>query len=124
MRAATLELVPKKSSHSGRQNRRRIHRTPAFFSLMYSGMDGGQMLLGDGMVTNLSERGIGIRGNRLVKPGMDLSLFLDFPGTEEPLCIVHARVLWVSGRRFGVELLKINLQEHNQLRFFLLEEVA
>jgi hypothetical protein len=87
-------------------------------------MDGGQMLIGDGTVTNLSERGIGIRGNRLVKPGMDLSLFLDVPDSEEPVCIVHSRVLWVSGRRFGVELLKINREENNQLRFFLLGEAA
>jgi hypothetical protein len=76
------------------------------------------------MVTNLSERGIGIRGNRLVKPGMDLSLFVDFPGSEEPVCIVHSRVLWVSGRRFGVEMLKINMAENNRLRFFLLGVAA
>jgi len=124
MRAATLEPVSSKSSPSGQQNRRGIHRTSAFLSLMYSGMNGEQMLIGDGMVTNLSERGIGIHGNRLVKPEMDLSLFLDVPGSEEPICIVHSRVLWVSGRRFGVELLKINREEHNRLRVFLLGKAA
>lgn len=87
-------------------------------------MDGGEMIIGDGTVTNLSERGIGIRGNRLVKRGMDLSLFVDLPGAEEPVCVVHARVLWVTGRRFGVKLVQINMKENNQLRYFLLGKAA
>jgi PilZ domain len=119
-----LESALDTAAQETQQNRRRATRTAALFSLMYSGMDGGQMLIGDGMVTNLSKRGIGIRGNRLVQLGMDLSLFVDFPGVDEPLCIAQSRVLWTSGRRFGVELIKINLPEENQLRFFLAGQSA
>lgn len=99
--------------------RRRIIRVPAQFGLMYSGMDSGQMLIGNGMATNLSEGGIGIYGNRLVKPGMELALFVDLPGSEEPVCISEGRVSWVAGRRFGVQLVTVKLDAQNQLRSFL-----
>ena len=55
------------------------------------------MLMGDGIVTNLSSSGIGIRGDRSVTPGMEVALFVDLPGVEEPLCIAQSRVSWVAG---------------------------
>ncbi len=119
MRNRTMELATDIPELIAQQNRRRIVRVPAQFGLMYSGMDSGQMLIGDGMVTNLSEGGIGICGNRLVKPGMDLALFVDLPGSEDPVCISEGRVSWVAGRRFGVQLVTVKLDAHNQLRFFL-----
>ena len=103
-------------SHS---DRRYGNRTPAFFSLLYSGMGAGQMLVGDGFVTNLSPCGIGIRGNRLVTPGMEIALFIDLPGLKEPLCIAQSRVCWVAGSHFGVELGSLKLEEKKQLHFFL-----
>ena len=105
-------------------DRRHGSRTPALFSLLYSGMDSGQMLMGDGVVTNLSASGIGIRGNRSVQPGMELALFVDLPGVDEPLCIAQSRVSWVAGRRFGVELETLKLEEKNHLRFFLWDRVT
>ena len=81
----------------GQSDRRHGNRTPALFSLLYSGMDAGQMLIGDGMVTNLSSCGIGIRGNRSVTPGMEVALFIDLPGLKEPLCVAQSRVSWVAG---------------------------
>ena len=105
-------------------DRRLGSRTPALFSLLYSGMDSGQMLVGDGIVTNLSQGGIGIRGNRSVTPGMEIALFIDLPGLEEPLCIAQSRVSWVTGRRFGVELGYLKLEEKKHLRFFLRDRVA
>lgn len=125
MRNTTLELISLSEANQGeRANRRRIRRAPALLSLIYSGMDSGEMLIGDGAVTNLSERGVGIRGNRLVKRGMDLSLFVDLPDADEPVCVAHARVLWVNGRRFGVEVIRIDIKEDNQLRYFLLGTAA
>lgn len=52
----------------GQSDRRHSNLTPALFSLLYSGIGTGQMLIGDGMVTNLSPGRIGIRGNRSVTP--------------------------------------------------------
>ncbi|MEP6935588.1 MAG: PilZ domain-containing protein [Nitrospirota bacterium] len=103
----------------GESDRRHGSRTPTLLSLLYSGMDTGRMLIGDGVVTNFSPGGIGIRGNRSVTPGMELALFVDLPGVEEPLCIAQSRVSWVAGRRFGVELGTLKLEEKNHLQFFL-----
>ena len=108
----------------GQSDRRHGSRTPALFSLLYSGMDSGQMLMGDGVVTNLSASGIGIRGNRSVQPGMELAFFVDLPGVGEPLCIAQSRVSWVAGRRFGVELETLKVEEQNHLRFFLWDRVT
>ena len=103
----------------GQSDRRHGGRTPTLFSLLYSCMDSGQMLIGDGVVTDLSSSGIGIRGNQSVTPGMKVTLFIDLPGMEEPLCIAQSRVSWVEGCRFGVEMETLTLEEKNHLRFFL-----
>ena len=100
-------------------NRRGTERVPAQFSLMYSGMSDGRMLIGNGVVSNVSKAGIGILGNHPVKHGMDLSLFIDLPGIEEPICIAETRVSWVSGRRFGVEMISPKLEVQNELRFYV-----
>jgi hypothetical protein len=105
-------------------DRRHGNRTPAVFSLFYSGMDKGQLLIADGIVTDLSIQGVGIYGNRLVTPGMRIALFVNLPGMEEPLCIAQSRVSWVAGRRFGVELGPLKLKERNHLRVFLWDRVT
>ncbi|MDH4186152.1 MAG: PilZ domain-containing protein [Nitrospira sp.] len=100
-------------------NRRHNDRMPTIFSLQYSGMDASQMVIGDGVVTNLSPGGVGIRGSHPVKPGMELALFVDLPGVDEPLCIAQCHVTWIDGRRFGVQFGPLQLEEKNHLRFFL-----
>lgn len=100
-------------------NRRETERVPSQLSLMYSGMHDGQMLIGNGIVKNISDAGIGIQGNHKVKLGMDLSLFIDLPGVQEPVCIAESRVSWVSGRRFGVEMITAKQEVQNELRFYV-----
>ena len=101
-------------------NRRQAPRPPVQFGLMYSAQDSsGEIIMGDGMVTDLSHRGLGIRGNAPVAPGMELTIFLYLPDGKDPLFVMEARVAWTSGRRFGVEILKMNLREQNRLRHFL-----
>ena len=112
------------SGFSGQSDRRHGNRTPALFSLLYSGMDADQMLIGDGMVTNLSSCGIGIRGNRSVTPGMEVALFIDLPGLKEPLCVAQSRVSWVAGYRFGVELGSLKLEEKKHLQLFLWDRIT
>ncbi len=99
--------------------RRHGSRTPTLLSLIYSGMDSGQMLMGGGIITNLSSSGIGIRGSRSVTPGMEVTLFIDLPGMEEPFCITKSQVSWVEGCQFGVKMESLTLEEKNHLRFFL-----
>ncbi|MGH7180694.1 MAG: PilZ domain-containing protein [Nitrospiraceae bacterium] len=119
MRAHITTPVTSVAELPGQSDRRHGNRTPALFSLLYSGMDRGQMLIGDGIATDLSPGGIGIRGNRAVRPGMEMALFVDLHGMEEPLCIAQSRVSWVAGRRFGMELRPLTLEERHHLRVFL-----
>ncbi len=118
MRQASIDKSRRTEKPSD-DNRRGTERVPAQFSLMYSGMSEGRMLIGNGVVSNVSKSGIGILGNQLVKRGMDLSLFIDLPGIEEPICIAESRVSWVSGRRFGVEMIAPKLEVQNELRFYV-----
>jgi hypothetical protein len=119
MREASIEHGRRPASTASDDNRRGTERVPAHFSLMYSGMHDGRMLIGNGVVSNVSKSGIGILGNHLVKLGMDLLLFIDLPGIEEPICIAECRVSWVSGRRFGVEMIAPKLEVQNELRFYV-----
>lgn len=106
-------------------NRRQDSRPSVEFGLMYSAQDpSGEILMGDGMVTDLSARGLGIRGNASVTPGMELTIFLYLPDGQDPLFVMEARVAWTSGRRFGVEILKMNLRERNRLHYFLHSNLA
>jgi hypothetical protein len=92
---------------------------------MYSAQDrSGEILMGDGMVTDLSPTGLGIRGNASVTPGMELTIFLYLPDGQDPLFVMEARVVWTAGRRFGVEILKMNLRERTRLRYFLCSNLA
>jgi len=118
MRQASIDKSRRTDKPSD-DNRRGTERVPAQFSLMYSGMSDGRMLIGNGVVSNVSKSGIGILGNHPVKHGMDLSLFIDLPGIEEPICIAETRVSWVSGRRFGVEMIAPKLEVQNALRFYV-----
>lgn len=119
MRIQTVEQPGRAAEKADHMNQRLTERVPTQFSLMYSGMHEGQMLIGKGMVTNLSVAGIGIRGTHIVKLGMELALFIDLPGIEEPVCVAQSRVSWVSGPRFGVEMIAPKLEAMNQLRFYV-----
>ena len=106
-------------------NRRQAPRPPVEFGLMYSAQDcSGEILMGDGMVTDLSPTGLGIRGNTSVTLGMELTIFLYLPDGQDPLFVMETRVAWTSGRRFGVEILKMNLRERTRLRYFLYSNLA
>lgn len=106
-------------------NRRQDSRAPMEFGLMYSAQDrSGEVLMGDGTVTDLSHQGLGIRGNAAVTPGMELTIFLYLPDGKDPLFVMETRVAWTSGRRFGVEILNMGLRERNRLRYFLCSNLA
>lgn len=98
---------------------RRIPRTPISFGLMYSGISKKGVLTGDGTVINLSEGGLGIRGNQPVQVGMELTMFLYLPDGNDPLFVLETSVAWTTGNLFGVEFKKLSLREGNRLRSFL-----
>jgi hypothetical protein len=106
-------------------SRRLDYRTSIEFGLMYSAQDrSGEILMGDGMVTDLAPTGLRIRGNTPVSPGMELTMFLYLPDGKDPLFVMETKVAWTSGHRFGVEILKMNLRERNRLSYFLCSNLA
>lgn len=101
-------------------DRRADRRLPIDFRLMYSAQDNGaELIMGDGSVIDLSNKGLRIRGNMPVTPGLDMTLFLYLPDGRDPLFVLSAKVAWAKGHQFGVEILKLNLRERNRLRYFL-----
>ena len=116
-----------KSLHQARPvcNRRGESRVPVEFGLMYSALDErGDLIMGDGTVIDISNTGLGIRGNMAVKTGMEMTLFVYLPDGQDPLFVLEARVAWSAGHRFGVEILKMNLRERNRLRYFLCSNIC
>lgn len=99
--------------------RHRVPRAPISFGLMYSGIRGDDILMGDGTAVDLSKGGLGIRGNHPVKVGMELTLLLYLPDGEDPLFVLEAKVAWTGKRQFGVEIMKRSLREGNRLHTFL-----
>jgi hypothetical protein len=87
---------------------------------MYSAQtDREELVMGDGQVTDLSNKGLRVRGDTAVMPGLEMTLFLYLPDGRDPLFVLSARVAWSKGHEFGVEILKMNLRERNRLRYFL-----
>ncbi len=105
------------SSHS--IERRRTRRSFVSLGLMYSGINGDDVLIGDGSAVDLSEGGVGIRGNCPVKTGMELTLFLYLLDEEEPLFVSEVVVSWTKGALFGVELNEVSLRDGDRLRALL-----
>jgi hypothetical protein len=109
------QVAPRHTS----MERRRISRAPVSFGLMYSGINGDDVLIGDGSAVDLSEAGLGIRGNCPVNVGMELTLFLYLLDDEEPLFVSEATVAWTTGSLFGVELKEVSLRDGDRMLSFL-----
>jgi hypothetical protein len=82
-------------------------------------MDSDHIVMGEGIVTDLSREGVGVRGNRFVKPGMHLALFIELPDSDEHFCIPEARVSWMVGSRFGLQVKTLSPKDQNRLQDFL-----
>jgi len=113
----TVQLEPHQSQRS--IERRGLPRRSISFGLMYSGVSGEDVLIGDGTVVDLSESGLCLRGNSPVQVGMELTLFLYLPDRDEPLSILESRVVWSAGSLFGVLFNDLNLPDVERLRSFL-----
>lgn len=103
--------------------RRGRDRIGTSFGLMYAGLQGSEVLMGDGVVIDLSRGGLGIRGNQPVTTGMELTLFLYLPDGQDPLFVLEARVAWTSGRHFGIKFQQLGLREGNRLHAFLMAQL-
>ena len=100
-------------------DRRTDQRVPIDFRLMYSAQDDRELIMGDGSVVDLSNKGLRIRGDIAVQAGLEMTLFLYLPDGRDPLFVFSAKVAWSRGHEFGAEILKMNVRERNRLRYFL-----
>jgi hypothetical protein len=91
---------------------------------MYSGINRNDVLIGDGTVIDLSEGGLGIRGDQPVRVGMELTMFLYLPDGDDPLFVLETSVAWTAGSLFGITFKKLSLREGNRLRSFLRAQSA
>jgi hypothetical protein len=86
---------------------------------MYSGVSGEDVLIGDGTIVDISESGLGLRGDTPVQMGMELTLFLYLPDRDEPLSVMESTVVWSTGLLFGVIFTDLSLPDGERLRSFL-----
>jgi len=116
----TRGITRHESHHSHRSiERRGVLRKSVSFGLMYSGVSGENVLIGDGTVVDLSESGLGLRGDTPVQAGMEVTLFLYLPDRDEPLSILESMVAWSAGSLFGVMFKDLSLPDVERLRAFL-----
>ncbi len=102
------------------QERRRSQRLAGQLTLTFSGMDGKEMVIDTGTVTDLCQHGLGVRAERPLTSDMELALFIDCLNSDDHLCIPEARVAWASGDCFGISTRSMKPEDQERLRSMLL----
>jgi len=79
----------------------------------------GQGVAGGGLVSGLSDRGCTVISDELIQAGTSLALHIQLPGQYAPLKVDLAEVRWAQGREFGLEFMRLRLEEKTRLHRFL-----
>jgi PilZ domain len=99
--------VPKRyasKSKGGRFVLRPYRRVPTQRVLYYlSGK-----CVGKGVVTNLSQSGMRVRGEHAVEPGVNLALRLTLSDDGPTIDIDQATVRWIDGNDFGLDFVRVS----------------
>jgi hypothetical protein len=95
----------------GRKHTRFAVQLPVSFS-------GGQLSDG-GTILNLSAEGCAITSDTVAGVAVYLQLTMQLRERDEPVQVDLAAVRWVSATRFGVEFIKIRLEEGERLKKFV-----
>jgi hypothetical protein len=64
--------------------------------------------VGKGVVTNLSQSGMRVRGEHAIEPGLDLALRLTLADDGPTIDIDRATVRWVDGNDFGLDFVRLS----------------
>jgi len=72
---------------------------------------------------NLSKEGWAIASPLPVKKGMVLSLRLNLPGSQTPIMVEEATVLWVKKDKFGLTSVKLNDKNRRKLQWFMINHM-
>lgn len=95
------------------------NRQHARFEVQWPLLYANDELIGHGTMLNVSRLGCQIAGTMPVSEGMQLRIWVTPPHREETLCVEEARVLWVKGHEFGVELRRLAPFHQRWLQSFL-----
>jgi hypothetical protein len=79
-------------------------RHHARFVVRWLVLYGNDELLGQGTLLDVSHVGCQLAGTMPVAVGMVLKLWVSSSHKEDQLCVEEARVIWVRGQEFGLEL--------------------
>lgn len=79
----------------------------------------GQGVAGGGLVSGLSARGCTVVSDELIQAGTSLALHIQLPEQYAPLKVDLAEVRWAQGREFGLEFVRLRLEEKARLQRFI-----
>ncbi len=79
----------------------------------------GQGVAGGGLVSGLSARGCTVVSDELILAGTSLALHIQLPEQYAPLKVDLAEVRWAQGREFGLEFVRLRLEEKARLQRFI-----
>ena len=79
----------------------------------------GQGVAGGGLVSGLSDRGCTVISDELIQAGTSLALHIQVPEQYAPLKVDLAEVRWAQGREFGLEFVRLRLEEKARLQRFI-----
>lgn len=97
------------------QFRRSSDRLLLTCPVMFSGMPS----IGEGLTLNVSSQGCTVEGMSTVLDGSYMKLRVFLPDSHSSLRVELAAVRWVLGPYFGVEFLRLPIQDRSRLDQFL-----
>ena len=98
---------------------RAYHRFPLFYPVIF----GGAPFVGEGILTNLSLMGCSVMSDREVLCGSEVRVSVLLPNQMPALSIDLGMIKWVQGHEFGVEFLRLPLEERQRLNSMLRMEL-
>ncbi len=94
---------------------RQTERYPVQFPVRF----GGDLIEGEGLVTDLSTTGCGLQTRSRVKDRAYVHLFLYLPPEGVPMKVELAAVRWVSEQAVGLEFIRLSATHQKRLREYV-----
>ena len=90
----------------------------------YKGDIPSQPHAGQGLTKDISLSGCKLISDRPVTRGTLLSLTIDLPDGEGPLCLSSAHVVWVSGCQFSVRFMQLSQDQRKRLQACIWKNIS
>ncbi|THJ19122.1 MAG: PilZ domain-containing protein [Nitrospira sp. CG24D] len=90
----------------------------------YKGDIPSQPHAGQGLTKDISLSGCKLISDHPVTRGTLLSLTIDLPDGESPLCLSSAHVVWVSGCQFSVRFMQVSQDQRKRLQTCIWKNIS